>query len=135
MRALRVAVSLAGVVGLVFLAVVVHGSPLDTLGGLHPLLLVLEVGAALALLAVAALGPPRAASVLVAVVGAAWLVPELAGGVDVPPLAGTVSDAVTPVLVAALLVALVLRSGRSNAALGLPVVLTVAGATVASSAR
>lgn len=135
MKALRVAVTLVGVVGLVLVVPVVHRSPEDTLGGLDPRLLVLEVGAALALLVLAALAPPRLAAVLVAVVGAAWLVPELAGAVAVPMPARTISEATVPLLAGALLAGLVYSSGRVVADARSPVLLMLGAAVVATSAR
>jgi hypothetical protein len=135
MKAVRVAVSLMGGIGLVLVVPVVHRSPEGTVGGIDPRLLVLEIGAALALLGVAALTPPRPAATLVALVGAAWLVPELAGGVGVPLMARTVSDAIPPLLVASLLAGIVLSSGRVDTVTRAVVLLTFGGATVATSAR
>jgi signal transduction histidine kinase len=135
MKALRVAVSLVGVIGLVLVVPILDESSEVTFGGIDSRLLFLEVGAALALLAVAALAPPRPASALVAVVGAAWLLPELAGGVGVPLAARTVGDAIAPLLVASLLAGIVLGSGRLDAASRAAVVVTLAGAMVATIAR
>jgi signal transduction histidine kinase len=117
----------------------VHRSPEETYGGADPRLLVLEAGAATALLVVSALGPARVASVLIAVAAALWLAPEMAGAVGISLPARSIADATGPVIVAVILVALCLRTGRVDARRDRPilaaVVVAVGAAAVAAVAR
>ena len=135
MRAIRLVVCLAAVSGLLVLVPILHRSPQATYGGADLRLLALEVGAAIALLLVAAWGPAGVAQVLVAVVGAAWLLPEMAGGAGVSLTARALSDSVAVMIPAVLLVALVLRRGAPAGPLLWPVRVAVGGAVVAGLAR
>ena len=78
MRTIRVVVCLTGIVGLLVMAPMLDRSHGATYGGADPRLLGLEVAAAIALLLIAAAGQAGVATVLLAVVGAAWLAPEVA---------------------------------------------------------
>jgi signal transduction histidine kinase len=135
MTRLRAIVCLAGVLGLLVLVPLVHRSPASTYGGADVRLLVLETGAAVALLVVAAWGAARVDSVLLAVVGACWLVPELAGGLGVPLVMRTALEIVDLALVVLLVWALALRNGQFGASALPSVLLVTAGAAVASVAR
>ena len=109
MKGLLAAISALGVFLAVVAVPVVHRSPEGTYGGADTRFLVLEVVAASALLLLAALGRPRWGAVLVAAVGAAWVLPDVAGGSGVPITVRTLADAVPALLAALLLVALVVR--------------------------
>jgi signal transduction histidine kinase len=135
MSRLRAAICLVGVAGLLVSVPLIHRSPASTYGGADVRLLVLEAGAAVALLLVAARGAARIESVLLAAVGACWLLPELAGGLGVPLVMRTGLELSGPALAVLLLWALVLRSAMSGAAALRPVLVVTAGAAVASAAR
>ena len=134
-RTIRAVLCVAGTAGLLVLVPIVYRSPEATYGGADPRLLVLEAGAAAALLLVAALGPPRAASILLAIVGGVWLVPEIAGAVGVSLLVRTVADTIAFLIAAILLGALVLRAGPVDARARRALLVSVVGAVVASLAR
>ena len=131
MRVLRLIVIVAGMAGVVAVVPVIHGSRDATYGGADGRLLTLEVAAALALLVLSTAGPARVASVLVGLVGALWVVPELAGGVGVPLVARTVFEALPPLLVAMLLLATVLDTQGTRGV----AVWTLGGAGLAAAAR
>ena len=135
MKGLLAAISALGVFLAVVAVPVVHRSPEGTYGGADTRLLVLEVVAASALLLLATLGRPRWGAVLVAAVGAAWVLPEVAGGSGVPITVRTLADAVPALLAALLLVALVVRRGVVDRRMLAPLVVACSGAAVASSAR
>src|SRR5262245_44524628 len=125
MKALRVLVCLAGVAGVVVLVPIVHRHPEATYGGAETRLLALEAAAALSLLLIAATGRRGVATVLLAVAGALWMVPEIAGAAGVDLRLRTVSDSLGPVIVALLLLALILLAGQVSVRLR-PAVLVAA---------
>jgi signal transduction histidine kinase len=135
MKALRLAVCLAGVVGLVVLVPIVHRSPQGTYGGVDTRLLVAEAVSAIALMLVATTSRSPVAAVLIAVVGALWLAPELTGAVGVPLPVQTLADAIAFMLAALLLVAFMLRGGPIRGDARLAVMVAVLGAAVAILAR
>ncbi len=104
-----------------------------TYGGTWPPLLWLEVVAALGLLMTAALIPASPRAVVLAVAGATWLVPELAGWASGPPVLGTAADAWSRVLPALLLAGALPWRRQSWARAS--VVLAVAGGVLAAGAR
>ncbi len=135
MRSIRLAAHVSAVGVTLALIPVVHRSPQATYGGADPRVLTLEVAAALALVLIAGLSPPSASAVLVALVGLLWLVPETAGASGVPLSLRALADALGPMVVALLVMAVVLRAGTRAPQQRAPLVMALAGVMVAAVAR
>ena len=108
--------------------------PLTTYGGASTTLLLLEWAAALGWLLIASLEPSRIGFLATITLGTTWMVPELAGWIGGPAFLRTVANAWSPVLLAAIVIAvrqIVIRSSRDDRL----VVLALVGAAVASASR
>jgi signal transduction histidine kinase len=103
-------------------------------GGSTRWLLWLQVAAGVALLTVATLRPFSGRALAVAVAGATWLVPELAGWTSGPAAATAAADAWSWLLPALIVVGLLAPDGRSRWAAA-PVVLTVSSGVLLAGAR
>ena len=128
MRAFRLLVWPLGLGLLALTAPLTWRLPDTTYGGSAWWLLWLEVAAAFALLTVALLRPLGVGGLAVAVSGATWLVPELAGWTSGPAVVSTVADAWSHLLPALIVIGL-LASSRAA------VVLVAAGGLLGAGAR
>ena len=108
--------------------------PLTTYGGASTTLLLLEWAAALGWLLIASLEPSRIGFLATITLGTTWMLPELAGWIGGPAFLRTVANAWSPVLFAAIVIAvrqIVIRSSRDDRL----VVVALVGAAVASASR
>jgi hypothetical protein len=106
--------------------------PLTTYAGASTALLVLECGAALGWLLIAALAPSRIGFAVTVTLGITWMVPELAGWHSAPALLRTVADAWTSMVLAGTVIAVGQTALRSGGGYRL-VLLALAGGGVATA--
>jgi len=134
MKAVRLLVWPMGLGLLALIAPVVWRLPETTYGGSARWLLWLEIAAAMGLLTVASLRLLGVGGLAVAVSGAAWLIPELAGWTSGPAVINTAADAWSWLLAALIVFGLLAPSGPGTWAPA-PVVLVSAGGLLGAAAR
>ena len=123
-----------GLAILALTAPMAEGFPSTTYGGSSPALLLSEVAASVALLTVASLQRPVGAALPIAVVGAVWTIPEVAGWTSGPAVVSTAADAATRALPALVGVGLLARRAPGRAG-RLAIAAMASGGLVAAASR